>query len=173
MNIFFLGYMGCGKSFFSKKLAKLLSQESIDLDFQIEKKEKKTISEIFLNKGENYFRKRESMELNLILKNKKDFILASGGGTPCFLKNIELMNRFGLTIYLKKDPNSLYNLLINSNQKRPIFDSFETKDEFFNNFNKREKFYLKSKLIIECDFLSNSEILDQINNELNEYRFKK
>jgi len=173
MNIFFLGYMGCGKSFFSKKLAKLLSQESIDLDFQIEKKEKKTISEIFLNKGENYFRKRESMELNLILKTKKDFILASGGGTPCFLKNIELMNRFGLTIYLKKDPNSLYNLLINSNQKRPVFDSFETKDEFFNNFNKRKKFYLKSKLIIECDFLSNSEILDQINNKLNEYRFKK
>lgn len=165
--------MGCGKSFFSKKLAKLLSQESIDLDFQIEKKEKKTISEIFLNKGENYFRKRESMELNLILKTKKDFILASGGGTPCFLKNIELMNRFGLTIYLKKDPNSLYNLLINSNQKRPVFDSFETKDEFFNNFNKRKKFYLKSKLIIECDFLSNSEILDQINNKLNEYRFKK
>ena len=165
--------MGCGKSFFSKKLAKLLSQESIDLDFQIEKKEKKTISEIFLNKGENYFRKRESMELNLILKTKKDFILASGGGTPCFLKNIELMNRFGLTIYLKKDPNSLYNLLINSNQKRPVFDSFETKDEFFNNFNKRKNFYLKSKLIIECDFLSNSEILDQINNKLNEYRFKK
>ena len=165
--------MGCGKSFFSKKLAKLLSQESIDLDFQIEKKEKKTISEIFLNKGENYFRKRESMELNLILKTKKDFILASGGGTPCFLKNIELMNRFGLTIYLKKDPNSLYNLLINSNQKRPVFDSFETKDEFFNNFNKRKKFYFKSKLIIECDFLSNSEILDQINNKLNEYRFKK
>ena len=165
--------MGCGKSFFSKKLAKLLSQESIDLDFQIEKKEKKTISEIFLNKGENYFRKRESMELNLILKTKKDFILASGGGTPCFLKNIELMNRFGLTIYLKKDPNSLYNLLINSNQKRPVFDSFETKDEFFNNFNKRKKFYLKSKLIIECDFLSNSEILDPINNKLNEYRFKK
>ncbi len=74
---------------------------------------------------------------------------------------------------MKKNPDSLYNLLINSNQKRPIFDSFETKDEFFSNFNKREKFYLKSKLIIECDFFSNSEILDQINNELNEYRFKK
>ena len=152
MNIFFLGYMGCGKSFFSKKLSKLLSQDSIDLDFELEKKEKKTISEIFLNNGETYFRKRESVELNLILKKKKDFILASGGGTPCFFNNIELMNRYGLTIYLKKNPDSLYNLLINSNQKRPIFDSFETKDEFFSNFNKREKFYLKSKLIIECDF---------------------
>ena len=159
MNIFFLGYMGCGKSFFSKELSKLLSQDFIDLDTQIEKKEKRSISDIFLKKGEMYFRKKESIELNLILKKQKKIILASGGGTPCFFKNIELMNRFGVTIYLKKDPKSLYNLLINSNQKRPIFDSFETKDEFFNNFNKRENFYLKSKIIIECDFFSNSEIL--------------
>ncbi len=173
MNIFFLGYMGCGKSFLSKELSKLLDLDFIDLDAVIEKKEKKSIGDIFFNKGEDYFRKREYLELKMILKKEKKIILSTGGGTPCFFDNIELMNNSGITIYLKRNPKKLYKLLINSNQKRPIFDSFKTKNEFFNNFNQREGFYLKSQIIIECDFFSNKEILTQINDELNEYRFKK
>ena len=165
--------MGCGKSVFSKELSKLFSQEAVDLDDLIEHKEKKSITDIFLTKGEDYFRKVESVELSILLKKEKKYIVATGGGTPCFFENIDLMNEFGITIYLKRDPKLLYNQLINSNQNRPVFNRFKTKDDFFNNFNYREKFYLKSKVVIECDTLSNKEIIKEINNKLNENRFKK
>ena len=173
MNIFLLGYMGCGKSFFLKKLSKVVTLDAIDLDSLIEKREKKSISDIFLNNGERYFRKIENIELNNILKKNKKYIIATGGGTPCFLKNIDLMNDFGMTIYLKKDPKSLYDLLVKSDKKRPVFESFKTKDDFFNNFKYRETFYLKSKIIIECDSITNKEIISKINYKLNENRFKK
>ena len=83
------------------------------------------------------------------------------------------MNDFGITIYLKKDPKSLYDLLVKSDKKRPVFESFKTKDDFFNNFKYRETFYLKSKIIIECDSITNKEIISKINYKLNENRFKK
>ncbi len=165
--------MGCGKSFLSKKLSKVISLDAIDLDYLIEKREKKSIADIFLNNGEGYFRKIENIELNNVLEKNKKYIIATGGGTPCFFKNIDLMNDFGITIYLKKDPKLLYNLLVKSYNKRPVFESFKTKDEFFNNFKHREKFYLKSKIIIECDSITNKEIISKINYKLNENRSKK
>ena len=84
-----------------------------------------------------------------------------------------LLNEFGLTIYLRKKPEKLYNFLIKNNCDRPIFNSFKTIEDFFNNFNYRERFYLKSKVTIDCDNLSNMQILTKINNHYNENRFKK
>ncbi len=59
MNIFLVGPMGSGKSSLGKKLAKSLDKKFIDTDKEIEKKEKKTINEIFENNGEKYFREKE------------------------------------------------------------------------------------------------------------------
>ncbi len=86
MNIFLLGYMGCGKSFFLNKLSKVVSLDAIDLDSLIEKREKKSISDIFLNNGERYFRKIENIELNNILKKNKKYIIATGGGDTLFFE---------------------------------------------------------------------------------------
>ena len=58
-NLLLTGMMGVGKSTLGKKLAKKLKLKFIDIDQIIEKKEKKTIKEIFEEKGEGYFRKIE------------------------------------------------------------------------------------------------------------------
>ena len=173
MNIILLGYMGCGKTFYARKLSKIINLPFIDFDTLIEQREKKSINKIFQENGESYFREIESNNLNQLLNRNNNFIFATGGGTPCFFNNLDLLNELGLTIYLKKKPKKLYNFLIKNNYNRPIFNSFKTIEDFFNNFNYREKFYLKSKVIIDCDNLSNTQILTKINNHYNENRFKK
>ena len=165
--------MGCGKSFLSKKLSKVLTIDYFDLDNLVELKEKQTIIEIFEKKGESYFREIENLELyNLIKKNNKS-IVATGGGTPCFLNNMKLMNKYGITIYLKKKPDLLFKSLLNSKKERPVFNSFKSKSEFFNNFKQREKFYNKSKIIMDCNFINEQEIIFKLNKILDEIRFKK
>ena len=173
MNIILLGYMGCGKSFYARKLSTIINLPFIDLDRLIEQEEKKSINKIIHERGESYFREMENNNLNRLIDRKNNFIFATGGGTPCFFNNLDLLNEIGLTIYLKKKPKKLYNFLIKNNYNRPIFNSFKTIEDFFNNFNCREKFYLKSKVIIDCDDLSNIQILTKINNHYNENRFKK
>ena len=109
MHIFLLGYMGCGKSFLSKKLSKVLTIDYFDLDNLVELKENQKIIEIFKKKGESYFRKIENLELYNLINKKNKSIIATGGGTPCFLNNMKLMNNSGITIYLKKK-NRIYYL---------------------------------------------------------------
>ena len=79
MNIFLVGPMGSGKSSLGKKLAKSLDKKFIDTDKEIEKKESKTISEIFENNGETYFREKEK-ELLLNIPNSLNMVIATGGG---------------------------------------------------------------------------------------------
>src|SRR3954463_10365891 len=97
--VFLIGLMGSGKTFWAHKLSAILNIPAFDLDTEIEKAESKTIAEIFVEKGEAYFRKKE----NEILKNfsdNKNFILSTGGGTPCFHDNIDWMNVQGITIWI-------------------------------------------------------------------------
>ena len=111
----------------------------------------------------------------LELINKKDnYIISCGGGTPVFFNNMKKMNSNGITIYLKRNSDFLYNYLLNSKFKRPVFDTLLSKENFLIHFREREFFYLKSKLIIYCDnFLSTKEIIENIKSQLYDYRFKK
>ena len=84
MNIIILGYMGSGKSIIGRELSLKVNKKFIDLDSYIEEKEKDSISNIFQNNGDLYFRKQESKYLKEILKNNNDLVLSVGGGTPCY-----------------------------------------------------------------------------------------
>jgi len=84
MKIILLGYMGSGKSTVGHHLAKKLYLTFTDLDNHIEKKENKTISEIFNEKGEIYFRKKEHEYLKQFINENDSYVLSLGGGTPCY-----------------------------------------------------------------------------------------
>jgi len=97
MLIFLIGFMGSGKSFIGRNLAPILDFEYIDMDKYIEEKEALSITEIFEQKGEVYFREQE----HLFIKNidtTKNYVISTGGGVPCFYNNMDLMNEKGLTI---------------------------------------------------------------------------
>jgi len=128
MKIIVLGYMASGKSTISKKLANKLEINSLDLDTYIAKKEGNTIEEIFKNKGEVYFRKQENKYLNELLNNPNNFVLALGGGTPCYANNIELIAKKSTSIYLKANLNTLLKRLRVEKANRPLISNLNDEE---------------------------------------------
>ncbi|MCH1485289.1 MAG: shikimate kinase, partial [Flavobacteriaceae bacterium] len=114
MNIIILGYMGSGKSIIGRELSLKLNKKFIDLDSYIEEKEKDSISNIFQNNGDLYFRKQESKYLKEILNNNNDLVLSVGGGTPCYFNNLDLMiSSNNISFYLKNSNIQLTSRLFN------------------------------------------------------------
>ena len=111
--------MGSGKSHWKQQLAKLLKTGGYDLDTLVEFHEEKTITEIFEQDGEAYFRKKEA-ELLRWFHEKKHFVLATGGGTPCFHDNMQYMNQEGVTIWLNEPIDVLAKRLVPEKEKRPL-----------------------------------------------------
>ncbi|MDD4799660.1 MAG: shikimate kinase, partial [Proteiniphilum sp.] len=118
-RIFLIGYMGCGKSTLGKRLAQSLSLTFIDLDAHIQNKYRKTISELFAEKGEEQFRMIERQAL-LEVAAFEDVLISTGGGAPCFFDNMEVMNRAGITIYIQAFPEELAARLRASKTVRPL-----------------------------------------------------
>jgi shikimate kinase len=148
--IFLIGYMGAGKSTLGKKLAKRLEMNFIDLDSYIEQRFFKTISQLFEEKGESGFREIEKSALAEVAEFE-NAIIATGGGTPCFFDNIELMNKKGLTVYLHWLPEKLLQNLTKGKTKRPLIKDKTDKEllRFIKeNLLKREPFYCQAKLTI-------------------------
>ena len=119
--------MGSGKSSLGKKLAGKLSMQFYDLDKIIENKSGHNVSEIFKLFGEDYFRELERKCLTEVIL-QDDFVLATGGGTPCYFDNMELINRVGISVYLDMDNKSLFNRLKSSKKIRPLIFGMTDKD---------------------------------------------
>jgi shikimate kinase len=118
-KIFLIGMMGSGKSYWAQKMAKWNKCVGYDLDALIEMNEEKTIAEIFNEDGEDYFRKVEAKILRWF-KEKKKFIIATGGGTPCFQENMHWMKKEGIVIWLDEPVEVLVKRLSPEKNKRPL-----------------------------------------------------
>ena len=164
-KIFLIGFMGSGKSTLGKKLANKLNQPFYDLDALIEQKEKKTITEIFEEKGEECFRNIERETLQELTDNNSSFVLALGGGTPCFHDNIEFINANGTSVYLKYNSGILHSRLINAKTERPLVKDKiddELKQLIVNKLAEREIFYNKAQLIMEGDNLKVEDLISKL-----------
>lgn len=117
-RIYLIGLPGTGKSHFGKVLAAETGLPFYDLDALIEDQESRKITEIFETSGEVNFRQIES-NLLLSFSAKEKFILASGGGTPCFHNGIQIMNETGITVYLTQDRATLIER-ISKKSHRPL-----------------------------------------------------
>lgn len=113
---------GSGKSTIGRSLASHLGVSFFDLDKLIETAEGKSITEIFSHFGEDTFRMIESRELKRILASPDKYVLATGGGTPCFHNNIELLLQSGFTVFLDPPMDVLKQRLTNS-KSRPLINS--------------------------------------------------
>ena len=165
MQIILLGYMGSGKSSVGKKLAKKLNVDFIDLDSYIEEREGCSIAALFAEKGEIYFRKVEHQALEELVKSKTKYVLAVGGGTPCYANNIELINKVDQSVYLKTSIAELYKRLVKNKQKRPLIKDIadDKLQEFIaKHLFERSGFYEQAKLTVLTDGKKLAAIADQI-----------
>ena len=158
-NLVFLGMMGSGKSSIGSIVSKKLNIDFIDVDQEIEKNLGMSISKIFENKGEEYFRKIEEATTLKILKKSKTVISLGGGA---FLnKNIKkeiLENHISFWLYW--DIKTLINRIRNS-EKRPVaFNA--SKNELINLIKKRSIVYSKAMYKINCENLTKNEIAKDI-----------
>ena len=158
-NIVFLGMMGSGKTSIGFLLSKKLKLDFYDVDIYIEKKLNMKISDIFKNKGEEFFRKEEEKETLNILKKKKGIIALGGGG---FLnKNIrdEVLKNH-LSFWLKLDSDILLDRIKN-NSKRPLTIN-ASNNELKNMIKKRSKYYSQALFKINCNNQTKKEIINKI-----------
>lgn len=165
MLFFLIGYMGSGKSTAGKKLAKLLDYGFADLDDHIEKRSGRRIADIFAIEGEEEFRRLERLYLEKLCKLDNQ-VIATGGGTACFGKNIELMKSSGRVIYIKLPAAALAKRLSQSTNNRPLLKN--TGNKSLENFieehlAQREKFYTQADLIVNGINLDVKELAQQIN----------
>lgn len=151
MRIFLIGFMGSGKTTLGKKLSKIMGYRFIDIDKYIEENYNTTVVDIFELKGENQFRELEHKALLEIIKDDK-IIISTGGGTPCFFDNMEIMNSNGITVYLKVDYKTIVERVSISKRDRPLIankTSSELESYVKNLLNERETHFSKSHLKIE------------------------
>ena len=142
MTFFLIGFMGSGKTHWGKIWASLYGFTFIDLDEVIEKKEGKSIADIFEIKGESYFREIEAAALRSF-DDLENTIIACGGGTPCFYGNIEWMNECGTTIYLYSTTQEILQRVLSEQDKRPLIKKMN-KGELL--------FFIEQKLKERADF---------------------
>jgi shikimate kinase len=148
-RIFIVGYMGSGKTTVGKRLAESLSLAFVDLDACIEQKYGKTVSALFAEKGEDGFREIERQSLREAAEID-DAVISTGGGTPCFFDNMEVMNRAGVTIYLKTHPEDIALHLRGSKTVRPLIAG-KTEEELVpfitEHLALRESYYEKAHIV--------------------------
>ena len=151
MRVYLIGFMGCGKTTFGKKLARKMNVDFIDLDKQIEAHEGKSVSEVFAEKGEAYFRELESSLLQQTI-SLNHAVISCGGGTPCFHDNMHWMREHGITVYLKVTPEFLFSRLHTRREKRPLIAKLndeELQAYITTKLEEREEYYQQAQQVID------------------------
>ena len=155
--------MGAGKTTIGKALSDQLKMTFFDLDWYIEDRFHRKITEIFAEKGESGFREIERNMLHEVAEFE-NVIISSGGGTPCFFDNMEYMNSLAETIYLKASPEILDAHLKVAKGTRPLLqgkDDQERYDYIKESLQEREPFYMKARHVIDIGLLENYEKVDE------------
>ncbi|MCM1334052.1 MAG: shikimate kinase [Bacteroides sp.] len=142
-NVYLCGFMGCGKSHIGRMLAKRLDRTFIDLDGYIEEHEGMTISAIFAERGEPYFREAEA---RYIREMPEGSIVATGGGAVINPKTAEAARAAGLIVFLDAKFELCYKRIADD-PKRPLVMK-NTKEELYELYKTRRAVYRRCATIV-------------------------
>ena len=164
MKIYLVGMPGSGKSTLGIQLAQKVQVNFVDLDVEIERTEQKLIREIFSRHGEDYFRQIESDHLKKWTRTNASFVMATGGGAPCFHDGMKIINNSGLSIFLEVPIKELLSRL-RDRHDRPLLDKDpdEREKKLIEMAGKRSACYRKAKIRLESPTLD--ELLKAIRSQ--------
>ena len=158
-RIVLIGYMGSGKTTVGKALGKEIGLPFYDLDWYIESRMRKKVSQIFAERGEEGFRQIERNMLHEVAEFE-DVVISCGGGTPCFFDNMDYLNSQAQVVYLRCEPEVLHKHLLMGKGDRPLLKG-KTPDELIQfireQLEKREPFYTKARYTLDVTLMDNYE----------------
>jgi shikimate kinase len=160
--------MGCGKTHWAKELSRKLSLPFFDLDEKITEQAGQSIPNIFEEKGEEHFRLLEKEVLYLITESHESFVMATGGGTPCFYNNIDYLKKNGTVVWLNCSVDCLYRRLLKEKSERPLISAVpdeQLKAFIVKKFSNRKIFYQQAHIIINDDDIDIEKLLSRIFHE--------
>jgi shikimate kinase len=162
-KIFLIGLPGCGKTTLAKQVAAQISLPFVDLDKEIERNAGMSVQDIFADKGEPYFRALESQTLNQFCNSASGFVMATGGGAPCFGNNIGTMKNAGMVVFLDVPAKEITDRIAKQTNQRPLLrnetpDSMKDRIEFLRS--QRISFYKQAHYTITGIDIKSNEIID-------------
>ena len=160
-NLFFIGFMGCGKSTMGRLLSEKKGMELIEMDETIEAEAGMSINEIFEKYGEEHFRDLES-QLIARIGEKGGAVVSCGGGAILRPQNVEEMKKNGKVIYFSATPETIYKRVRNSTN-RPLLNGNMNVEYISSLMEKRLPRYLAAAdITIVVDGKEKKEILDEL-----------
>lgn len=164
-RLFMIGYMGSGKTTLGRAYAKVSGLSFIDLDWYIEERSHRTVSQLFAEEGEEGFRRLERRMLHEV-SEFEDVVIACGGGTPCYYDNMEFMQHEGITIFLDASQDVLFRRLKVASANRPLLKDktdAELRDFIAKGVESRMQWYGKAKIHMDaCRLESRQQIAESI-----------
>lgn len=161
-HVILIGFMGCGKSTVGYRLSYKLKKCLIDTDHLIEHKAGMTISEMFAQKGEGYFRQKETECLHSLKNELGSRIVSLGGGTPIREENREIIKQLGKVVYLKASPDTIYSR-VKHDTRRPLLQCENPKERIETLLKERNPIYESvADIIIQVDGKHIKEVVQEV-----------
>lgn len=145
---------GAGKSTLGKILAEKIGHNFFDLDREIERMAGWVVSDIFNQLGEDHFRELEQSVLEMLIALNEPCLISTGGGTPCFFDNLEVMQQAGPTIFLNTPIDVVIDRVKSDKGSRPLvkeMDDATLEADIRALFTKRLPFYEKASFTSDSD----------------------
>ncbi len=165
MKIYLNGFMGAGKTHWGRLISQKMTLPFFDLDEQVVNAESKSIPEIFELEGEEYFRVKEKEVLHIISESHDSFVMACGGGSPCYFNNIEYMNKSGLTVWINTPASILYERLLKEKESRPLLKALgddQLRGFIHKKFSDRKIYYEQCRVTVEDEEISIDKFIEKL-----------
>lgn len=169
MRIYLVGYMASGKSNFGRLLAEKLEYGFVDLDYLFEERFRISVLDFFEKYDENAFRKIERALL-LETLGQENLVISTGGGTPCFFDNMDVIKKAGISVYLYWETHALIRRLKIVKRRRPLLKDVSPAElgaKVTAHLIEREAFYNRADIKVPGENFDVEALKEQIVNYLN------
>lgn len=159
-NIVLTGFMGTGKTEVGRILAQRFGYTFLDADSIIEQEQKMSITEIFRQYGEPYFRDVESDVLKRLAERDR-VVISTGGGAVLRQENIDNLRKKGIIVCLTASPETILRRTSNDSS-RPLLQVEEPLQKIKELLEFRRPYYERSDIMVDTEGKSPLDVAEEI-----------